>query len=445
MLYNYYMKKRFLRFSVLPVLLMISALCSAQITVVRIDGKKIYLDTSSAKQSIESGQYFKVILSSEKLINPKTGKNLGNIYQYSPEGKITEVQPLYAVGEISEPAGIAVGQEAVLEEPSTPAAAAAESAALPETTQSLHQKITYSPIDQEVISITEADVAAPDARNLITLSSNRKVTVWNRVEGNGLEEVFSYSLPRSVEPVTVSAAPVKEGASQIFVSVFSPSRDAISTLVLENENGKLEKTDSLPYFMKEQGCGKNKTIWGQTAFISDAKPGNARQIVYEKGKFSASKNTFSTRQNWLSGLARYDIEKEGSNNLIYTSSTGALQLILSNGKRAESKDLFASSPNRVKYKQEILKFYPSIQVFGPQGNATIAAAENDAKIGLLAKMFGQYQSGKIHFMKYENGHLTVRDTVPLDGVVYDTACSDQSILAVEVLPSGQSRIVEILK
>ena len=191
MLYNYYMKKRFLRFSVLPVLLMISALCSAQITVVRIDGKKIYLDTSSAKQSIESGQYFKVILSSEKLINPKTGKNLGNIYQYSPEGKITEVQPLYAVGEISEPAGIAVGQEAVLEEPSTPAAAAAESAALPETTQSLHQKITYSPIDQEVISITEADVAAPDARNLITLSSNQKVTVWNRVEGNGLEEVFS--------------------------------------------------------------------------------------------------------------------------------------------------------------------------------------------------------------------------------------------------------------
>ena len=92
-----------------------------------------------------------------------------------------------------------------------------------------------------------------------------------------------------------------------------------------------------------------------------------------------------------------------------------------------------------------MEFYPSVQVFGPQGDATIAAVENDAKIGLLAQMFGQYQSGKIHFLTYDNGQLTVQDTTPLDGVVYDTACADRSVLAAEVLPNGNSRIVEIFK
>ena len=60
-------------------------------------------------------------------------------------------------------------------------------------------------------------------------------------------------------------------------------------------------------------------------------------------------------------------------------------------------------------------------------------------------MFGQYQSGKIHFMQYQNGHLSVQDTTPLDGVIYDTACSDRAILAAEVLSNGTSRVVEILK
>lgn len=76
---------------------------------------------------------------------------------------------------------------------------------------------------------------------------------------------------------------------------------------------------------------------------------------------------FSTQRNWLTGLNRYDVENAGADNLIYTSSNGTVRLTLQNGKRAESKDLFAAAPNRVKYKQEIVKFYPSLQVFGPPG------------------------------------------------------------------------------
>ena len=115
------------------------------------------------------------------------------------------------------------------------------------------------------------------------------------------------------------------------------------------------------------------------------------------------------------------------------------------GKRAESDSVFATAPNRVKYKQEVLQFYPSLQVFGPDGRATIAAVENTAKMGLLSDTFGQYESGKIHFLTFEKGRLNITDTVELDGVIYDTACSNTSILTAEVLADGTTSVVEVLK
>ena len=105
--------------------------------------------------------------------------------------------------------------------------------------------------------------------------------------------------------------------------------------------------------------------------------------------------------------------------------------------------MFSASPNRVKYKQDIIKFYPSLQVFGSTGNAVIAAVENTTKLGLLSSTFGQYNNGKIHFLSYEKGRLKINDSVELDGVVYDIACTANTLLSAEVLSSGTSSVVEI--
>lgn len=443
MVYNYYMKNNIIRFIAVSVLFLFPALAGAQITVVRVDGQKVYMDTTSLNREVQRGEIFKVILSSEKLVNPKTGKNLGNVYTYSPEGKIVEVQPMYAVGELPEKASASVGQEAVIE--------AAAPAPVPTYAQetanaSSRQKIVYAPVEQEIISLTQADVTAPGAQNFITLSKDGKVTVWSLGEKDALAEEFSFTVPGAKRAVTLSAAPVKEGGlAQIFVSVYDPSRSSVSALVLENENGALKETASLPYFVKELGCGKDKKIWAQKPFVSAMRPGNARRVQYKNGKYAVRKEMFPTLRNWLTGLNRYGVEAAGADNLVYTSSNGTVRLVLKNGKRAESKDLFASAPNRVKYKQEIIKFYPSLQVFGPEGNATVAAVENTSKLGLLSDTFGQYQSGKIHFLAFEKGRLSVKDTAELDGVVYDTACSDRAVLAAEVLPDGNSSVVEIFK
>ena len=439
MLYNYYMKKLSI---LLFALCCFSLAAHAEMSVVRIDGNKIYLDTSDEKIALTKGSTFKVIVSSEKLINPKTGKNLGEIYKYSSVGKIIEVQPLYVVGELPNITGVSVGKTAVLEEIKT---LPPSSNTQQQTPVSTRAKTTYNPINQTVISLTEADVTATGTKNIITLSEQNEVTVYSRTANETLQEEMRFTLPNGKKGVTISAAPVKKGLAQIFVTVYQPERGQISTLVLENNNGKLENTATLPYFVKELGCGNAKKIWGQKPFILGINPGDAHEMVFEKNKFAASGSSFKTRHNFIEGLNFYPVEKAGQNNLIFTASNGTLRMMLANGKRTESKDYFGSTPLRLQYKQEILKFYPSIQVFGQPGQATLAAVENTTKLGLLSETFGSYQNGKIHFLDYEKGRLKVTDTVELDGVVYDTACTDTAILTAEALSDGTSTVVEILK
>lgn len=436
---HYYMKK----FSfTLSLLFCFFLAAHAEMSVVRIDGNKIYLDTSDEKTALTKGSTFKVIVSSEKLTNPKTGKDLGKIYKYSALGTITEVQPLYAVGELKNMAGVSVGKTAVLEEvkTATPVTETKQS----QTPVSTRKRITYQPVEQTVISITQADVTTAGAKNIITLNEH-SVTVYSRGNNETLKEEMSFALPHGKKGVTVSAAPVKTGLAQIFVTVYSQDKGQLATLVLENNNGQLEQTATLPYFVKELGCGSTKKIWGQRPFVLDTNPGNAREIVYEKQKFVTGGNTFNTRRNFLEGLNYYPVEKANQKNLITTAGNGTLRVALANGKYAESKDYFGSTPLRMQYKQEILKFYPSIQVFGEPGNATLAAVENTTKLGLLSETFGSYQNGKIHFLDYEKGRLRVTDTVELDGVLYDTACTDTAILTAEALSDGTSSVVEILK
>ena len=416
----------------------------AEMSVVRMDGNKIYLDTSDEKTALTKGTTFKVIVSSEKLTTPKTGKDLGDVYKYSAVGTITEVQPLYAVGELKNTAGVAVGKTAVLEEIKT-AAPADEKTIQSKTPVSTRKKITYKPVEQTVISLTEADVTAKGIKNIITLSEQNDVTVYSRGANEALNKEMSFTLPQGKKGVTISAAPVKAGLAQIFVTVYNQDRGQLSALVLENNNGKLEITATLPYFVKEIGCGSTKKIWAQRPFVLGNTPGNAYEIVYEKQKFVASGATFNARHNFLEGVNYYPVEKAGRDNLIFTANNGTLRMILANGKRAESKDYFGSTPLRFQYKQQILKFYPSVQAFGEPGKVSLAAVENTTKLGLLSETFGSYQNGKVHLLDYNKGRLQITDTVELDGVLYDTACTDTAILTAEALADGTSTVVEILK
>ena len=444
MLYNYYMKK-FMSGFLTAFFSLLSVSLFAQITIVRVEGSQVFMDISSAQQPIQKGNSFKVILSEEKITNPQTGKELGVHYNYSSEGKIIEVQPLFAVGQLSATSAVKVGQEVVLQETTSTVDTNEKQEGTKNIPQNSHQIIRYNPIQQTIISVNE--IALPDNTNaFVTLGEDNAIIVWKRGENKNLEKVLSYQLPVGKKAITLSVKDIAAtGTPQLFVPVYDQARQTISTLVLAVKNNQLVQIDTLPYFVKELGCGSQKTLWGQKPFVTFNRPGNAKNIIYQKGKFSAGKESFSTQHNWLLGLNFYPVQNEKYNNLIYTSSNGKIRMILENGKRTESADDFAATPNRIAYKQEIIRFYPSLQVFGPANDMQIAAVENISKLGILSNTFGQYQNGKIHWIRFEQGRLKTQEITPLDGVIYDTACTNEALLTAEVLTDGTSSVVEILK
>ena len=442
MVYNYYMKNFYFRALAVFLFSLFSLSLSAQITVVRVEGNKIFMDISSATTHVQEGDPFKVILSSETLTNPKTGKELGLVHSYSSEGKITKVESLFAVGELPKKETVSIGQEVILSATETATTAEKEPAA---PAKSTHTSVRYNPVNQIIIGLTEGNF--PQHPNtLVTLSEKGEITLWERGENHALIPLLSYDLPATKKGITVSAKDIKNsGSDQLFVPVYDQARQSISTLVFEVQGNTLAQIASMPNFVKELGCGSEKTLWAQRPFVTSSRPGNAKNVVYKKNKFINGDKSFATQHNWLLGLNIYPIQSETVENLIYTSSNGKLRMVLENDKRTESAGNFGSTPNRIQYKQEIVRFFPSLQVYGPHGNAQIAAVENTAKIGLLSNTFGQYQDGKIHFLTFEQGRLKTAEVLDLDGVLYDTSCTDESLLTAAVLADGTSSIVEISK
>lgn len=420
----------------------------AQVTVVKQDGQKIYLDTSSYNRVVSVGDAFKIIISQEQLINPKTGKNLGLLNHYSVNGKIIEVQPLYAIGEMLNTTGVFVGQEAVIEQgkAAVPTVAATATPSVQNTIPVSNRKTkTYPAIDNEIISAVQADLTEQPGAEIATLDTKGNLTIYT-INTDTLQEIIKTRLPIGYKPITLSAVDVMQsGLAQLFAVTYRENEQKISTLVFQTENQALKQITVLPYFAKELGCGTAKKIYAQKPFNNGIRPGNARVLTYEKEHFKLTGKALSTRGNWLSGVNEYNIQNKDVENFIYTASDGRLRMQLENGKFADSKDWFATAPNRIRYKQEMIVFYPSLQVYGPNGDAAIAAVENKPGWGILSDQFGQYKGSEVHFLVYENGSLKDTETLPLDGFLYDTNCTEHGIVAPQILPSGQTVLTEIYR
>ena len=448
MLYHYYMKIN-IKYLFIPVLLCCLFPCAwAQVTVVKQDGQKVYLDTSDYNRTVSVGQTFKVIVSQDILKNPKTGKELGKVNQYSSEGKIIEVQPLYAIGEFSSPVNLSIGQEAVIEE------AAPVSAAKPTTTAAVQTPIkkasnrkttTYPVIEGVVISAIKANLNALAGEEIATVDTDGILTVYTG-DSSSLQAVAQYKIPAGKKFITLSAKDIMDGPyAQLFAVVYDEKTQKISTLILQSAENSIRLLDTVPYFTKEIGCNDDKDLYAQKPFISNTKAGDARELDYDDGRFRLEDDRLNTRGHWLMGMNYYEIQNREYDNFVYTSSNGRIRLRLKNGKYIESDALFAGTPNRVKYKQDIVSFYPSLQVYGPDGMATLAAVENTTKLGLLSEQFGQYNGSKIHFLTYQNGILETQETLELNGFLYDTNCTARGILAPQVLSSGQTVLTEIYR
>lgn len=423
------------------------------VTVVKQQGNLVYLDTTPLSRNVQKGDSFKMILGKEKLSNPKTGASLGFIYQYSLPGQITEVQPRYAVGQLADENTYTPGQQAVIEASS---ATLATVAPLPDPVTNAASVLATSvtadtpvvknypvPISSTVIAVTQADITRNGREELITLDDHGLLTVFDK-NATALTPLYTYFLGGDKTPITLSALDLQgNGRAQIFISFYDITSQQVSTQVLQLRRLRLQKLETLPYFVKELGCGPHKKLYAQKAFTQGVNPGDAQQLEYKEGHFSPTGPLLKTYNRWLSGVNQYNLERPDHSNFIYTEPEGAIKATLQNDAKAASKDLFAGAPNRVKYKQNFLTFYPSLQVYGPEGKSTVAALQNVVKKGASDSRFGPYQGSILHFLKLENGRLVSVQQVSLSGYAYDTACTTSSILIPEIVDNGVTRMTEI--
>jgi len=264
MLYHYYMKINLKLFAIGLCFLFSFLYAHAQVTVVKQDGQKIYLDTSEYNRTISVGDSFKIILSQEKLVNPKTGKDLGLVNHYSVEGKITEVQPMYVIGEIPGKTHFTVGQEAVIENTVVPQNAQQDSqqqqAAAPISNRKM---ITYDAIEREIISAVQADLTDDEKEEIAALDTKGDLVIY-KVQGNTLQEIAQQKLPTGYKPITLSAQNIMDHEkAQLFAVGYKENEQKISTFVFELQNTTLKQIELLPYFVKELGCGDDKEIYAQ--------------------------------------------------------------------------------------------------------------------------------------------------------------------------------------
>lgn len=443
MLYHYYMKINIKYLLGFLLLIFLYPCTQAQVTIVKQNDNKIYLDISELNQNIAIGDSFKVILSKETLKNPTTGKVLGKINQYSEEGTITDVQPLYAVGELPSTVEVAVGQEVFIENKNSSPVPNPATAPIQKNT---NRKIkTYSVLDREIISAVKTDLTPLPDTEIAAIDTKGNLILYS-AEDTLLKQIAQYTLPAGKRFLTLSAKDIMDRPyAQLFAVVYDEKNQKIYTQIFQYTDNRLIQINTVPYFVKELGCADDKEIYAQKPFISGAKAGDARELDYDDGRFRLEDDRLSTKGHWLTGVNYYEVQNDEYDNFIYTSSNGRIRLRLKNRKYTESPALFAGAPNRVKYKQDIIPFYPSLQVYGPDGLATLAAIENTTKMGILSEQFGQYSAGKLHFLTYENGILDIRETINLNGFVYDTNCTSHGILVPQVLSSGQTVLAEIYR
>ena len=103
-----------------------------------------------------------------------------------------------------------------------------------------------------------------------------------------------------------------KNTAEIFATVYDDRLARVSTVVLSYENGQWATLDTLPYFVKEIGCGSEKTLWMQKAFVSSTRPGNAHNVVYQDGKFVAGTQKLATQHTWLMGDNRFPFAENNS-------------------------------------------------------------------------------------------------------------------------------------
>lgn len=391
--------------------------------IVKQDGNKVYLDISGFNVKPQKGDSFRIAEWGEELVNPKTGKSLGKILKRQIEGKITQTEDLYAIGQLDSEQNVFSSEAEIFV--TVPAPVVTAPPQLAQGGLAIIQPVMQTKnIEGKIKAAAFGDIDGDGSNEAVFAFAEDNAIKVFALQGQELKETASLSVSPLRKIIALDAADLKQsGHAQIFASVYDTSSDKFYTMVLEAKGATLEQTDTV------RGIVKGISVQGgpRDLYVQDYNPAtglsSAAQLVYQNGAFERGTSLFAYNFESIFGFNLFDFKEAGHKNIIYTTPAQKLRIQFEKrGSYTESPSGFdfATTPNRLKINGKPQRLYTPVVVFkNGQGQTVVGALEHQTKLGLLSDVFGSYASAKLYFLNWTGNGLTPKAVAEIQGIACD--------------------------
>lgn len=418
--------------------------------IVKQEGAKVYLDISAFKVKPQKGDSFRVADWGEELINPKTGKSLGKILKRQIEGKITQTEDLYAIGQLDSEQNVFSSEAEIFVTVPAPVVTAQ-----PQVAQGglavIQPVMQTKNIEGKIKAAAFGDIDGDGSNEAVFAFAEDNAIKVFALQGQELKETATLSVNPLRKVIALDAADLKQsGRAQIFASVYDTSSDKFYTMVLEAKGATLEQTDTV------RGIVKGISVQGgpRDLYVQDYNPAtglsSAAQLVYQNGAFERGASLFAYNFESIFGFNLFDFKEAGHKNVIYTTPAQKLRIQFEKrGSYTESPSGFdfATTPNRLKINGKPQRLYTPVVVFkNAAGQTLVGALEHQTKLGLLSDVFGSYASAKLYFLNWTGNGLTPKAVAEIQGIACDMSQTSfgpykDAIVVPFASTSGQSAVL----
>jgi len=417
------------------LLLLLAVVCFSVVQVfaqsaliVKQEGRKVYFDISDFKEKPKVNDTFNITFWGTELKNPKTGKVLGKTIEHRLSGVINVVEELFAVGTVNDLKDEKLeGVEATIEKAVVVTPPAQQEPAAQVVQDKVLPLWQSTPLENKATAVAAADIDGDGASELVLAYGDNNIKTYTLqdnklVEGNG----FQFAAFNRI--ITLDAADLnKNGTAEIFIGYFDSFRGRLSTAVYEFKDGKFTETATITGLVKGIApynkervlyVQKLENIGGKLKYLTPA------ILTYNGKSYKEGERVNTYKFHNIFGF-NFGNFKEGSSkeNLIFTQQSGRLRLQFEKkGSYLNSPSGydFATTPTRLDYANNMLRFYASLALYNAaDDNPVVAGIVNEAKLGILSDTFGSYHRGKLVFLKWDGSSLEYRNEAPFGGYAVD--------------------------
>ncbi len=390
--------------------------------VVRVGSNSIYLDLG-AGSGAKIGEAFRVYTQGPELIHPVTGRDLGPIKNFVADGRITDVEPLYSRGSVSDSsAPVAAGMRAELE----PSNDASFEAGAPQTqaagaSHALRRARWKSPwLDFPITALAIGDFSGAGPQ--IALASDKSVYLYPYPPADA-KPLARFKIPGPSSRIVSLETGSSQGAEpeRLLVTFYADALDRMETDVLSVSRGAWTRTQDFPWMVRAyQTPEGSRELAAEQLLDDETFPFSAiYPLTRAEGRYAeADKPLRGLGSDWLYAFTQAKLDGESA----------ALSLLGTHRLRAktadqkwESSKSYGQTPVRLRWQGRLLEFPPHIPVAYAGGKTSVFLVSNQSRFGALAEAFGIFQSARIERATWRDASFSTDWRAELPGYVTDLA------------------------